>query len=39
MTLFSKSSGGDQATRALISNIYDGKTISDDLSEYTLNSP
>lgn len=38
MTLFSKSSGGDQATRALISNIYGGQTISDDLSEYTLNS-
>lgn len=39
MTLFSKSSGGDQATRALISNIYGGETISDDLTEYTLNSP
>ena len=39
MTLFSKSSGGDQATRALISNIYGGETITDDLTEYTLNSP
>jgi multiple sugar transport system substrate-binding protein len=39
MTVFAKSSGGDQATRALISNIYGGSTVSKDLKQYTLNSP
>jgi multiple sugar transport system substrate-binding protein len=38
MTVFSKSSGGDQATRALISNIYGGETVSKDLKKYTLDS-
>lgn len=38
VVFYSKTNQGDQATRALVSNLYGGKTISDDSSEYLLNS-
>ncbi|MGM9988557.1 MAG: ABC transporter substrate-binding protein [Bacillaceae bacterium] len=38
VVVYSKTNQGDQATRALVSNLYGGKTISDDKSEYLMNS-
>ncbi len=31
--------GGDQGTRALVSNLYGGKMANDEMTEYTFNSP
>lgn len=39
MSFFSKSTAGDQGTRAFLANIYGGSILNDDLTEYTLDSP
>ena len=39
VSFFSKSTAGDQGTRAFLANIFGGSIFNDDLSEYTLNSP
>jgi multiple sugar transport system substrate-binding protein len=38
-TIFCYGQGGDQATRALVSNLYGGAVIAPDLQSYTLNQP
>lgn len=38
-TIFCYGQGGDQATRALVSNLYGGSVIAPDLQSYTLNQP
>lgn len=37
--IWAKSSGGDQGTRALISNMGGVETVASDLSKYTINDP
>ncbi|MGL5378954.1 ABC transporter substrate-binding protein [Clostridium sp.] len=39
MTFYSKSTAGDQGTRAFLANLYGGSILNDDLSAYTLDSP
>ena len=39
VSFFSKSTAGDQGTRAFLANIYGGSILNDDLSAYTLDSP
>lgn len=38
-SIFCYSQGGDQATRALVSNLYGGDVIAPDLQSYILNQP
>lgn len=38
-TLFAQNQGGDQGTRAFISNLYGGAIANDAMTEYTMNSP
>lgn len=39
MGFYSKSTAGDQGTRAFLSNLYGGSILNKDLTEYTLDSP
>lgn len=39
VSFFSKSTAGDQGTRAFLANIYGGSILNKDLSAYTLDSP
>lgn len=39
MTFFSKSTAGDQGTRAFVANIYGGSVMNEDQTAYTFDSP
>ena len=39
VSFFSKSTAGDQGTRAFLANIFGGSIFNDDLTEYNVNSP
>lgn len=39
MTFFSKSTAGDQGTRAFIANLFGGSVMNEDQSSYTFDSP